>query len=368
MAWASGPGGRRSAAPRGSREERAGSGSIVDRVADAMTSYQRARSAVRGEAPASRCTSHAGGSIEERGGVSGSNGERASGRHRRRALRRPAGPRPHVRPRARRARRGRRSSCSCTAGRRRQRSTGVPASAAGRQLPRPRRRPPRPRTRAAQPRTVPTRGLCRRHRHAPPRAGRRPLHRRRLLDGRADRPAPLAAPPAPGRRARPVRRPRRRSTGPRTRERAHRDGGRWEPRRRGRVHTTARPGDDDGAPRLGGGASLIVVGARGDRRTRLGAGSSRPVGSCAASTRGRGCATRPSRPPSSPRDDDVVPHGRQLALAEAIPGATVRAVGGGHSACTVGAGHFVPALVDACMEVAERATRPSGTPAVERAA
>ena len=54
-------------------------------------------------------------------------------------------------------------------------------------------------------------------------------------------------------------------------------------------------------------------------------------------------------------DDDVVPHRRQLALAEAIPGATVRAVGGGHSACTATSGHFVPALVDACVEVADRA-------------
>jgi 3-oxoadipate enol-lactonase len=53
--------------------------------------------------------------------------------------------------------------------------------------------------------------------------------------------------------------------------------------------------------------------------------------------------------------DDVVPHGRQLALARAIPGATLRAVDGGHSACTQESQHFVPALVDACVEVADRA-------------
>lgn len=54
-------------------------------------------------------------------------------------------------------------------------------------------------------------------------------------------------------------------------------------------------------------------------------------------------------------DDAVVPHARQLALAAAIPGATLRVVEGGHTACTMMPERFVPALVDACREVAGRA-------------
>ena len=56
-------------------------------------------------------------------------------------------------------------------------------------------------------------------------------------------------------------------------------------------------------------------------------------------------------------DDAVVPYRRQLALAAAIPGATLRTVDGGHTACTMSPGSFVPALVDACIEVAQRAAR-----------
>ena len=52
--------------------------------------------------------------------------------------------------------------------------------------------------------------------------------------------------------------------------------------------------------------------------------------------------------------DEVVPIGRQLSLAEAIPGATLRRVAGGHSACTVDMELFVPELVDACLEVTGR--------------
>jgi 3-oxoadipate enol-lactonase len=58
--------------------------------------------------------------------------------------------------------------------------------------------------------------------------------------------------------------------------------------------------------------------------------------------------------------DDLVPHARQLALAAAIPGATLRIVDGGHTACTDAPGRFVPALVDACLEVADRAA--AGSP------
>jgi 3-oxoadipate enol-lactonase len=54
-------------------------------------------------------------------------------------------------------------------------------------------------------------------------------------------------------------------------------------------------------------------------------------------------------------DDEVVPHRRQLALAAAIPGATLRVVNGGHTACTMAPESFVPALIDACTEVALRA-------------
>jgi 3-oxoadipate enol-lactonase len=53
--------------------------------------------------------------------------------------------------------------------------------------------------------------------------------------------------------------------------------------------------------------------------------------------------------------DDVVPPRRQLALAGAIPNATVRIVDGGHSVCTTNPLRFVPALIDACTEVATRA-------------
>ena len=53
--------------------------------------------------------------------------------------------------------------------------------------------------------------------------------------------------------------------------------------------------------------------------------------------------------------DDVVPRHRQLALADAIPNATVRTVAGGHSVCTTDPHRFVPALVAGCREVATRA-------------
>ena len=53
-------------------------------------------------------------------------------------------------------------------------------------------------------------------------------------------------------------------------------------------------------------------------------------------------------------DDEVVPTDRQLAFAATIPAALVRRVRGGHGACTVVPERFVPALVDACLEVAGR--------------
>jgi pimeloyl-ACP methyl ester carboxylesterase len=53
--------------------------------------------------------------------------------------------------------------------------------------------------------------------------------------------------------------------------------------------------------------------------------------------------------------DDLVPPRRQLALADAIPNATLRLVSGGHAVCTADPRRFVPALVGACSEVAARA-------------
>ena len=54
--------------------------------------------------------------------------------------------------------------------------------------------------------------------------------------------------------------------------------------------------------------------------------------------------------------DDVVPPHRQLALAAAIPSASLRLVAGGHAVCTVAPQRFVPAFVAACNEVVARAT------------
>lgn len=56
-------------------------------------------------------------------------------------------------------------------------------------------------------------------------------------------------------------------------------------------------------------------------------------------------------------EDDVVPTGRQRALAQAIPGASVHEVAGGHGACVEAAARFVPVLVDACGSVADRARK-----------
>jgi 3-oxoadipate enol-lactonase len=52
--------------------------------------------------------------------------------------------------------------------------------------------------------------------------------------------------------------------------------------------------------------------------------------------------------------DDIVPPHRQLALAAAIPNATLRRIEGGHTVCTTNPRRFVAALVDACAEVAGR--------------
>jgi pimeloyl-ACP methyl ester carboxylesterase len=53
-------------------------------------------------------------------------------------------------------------------------------------------------------------------------------------------------------------------------------------------------------------------------------------------------------------DDEVVPPRDQIELAQAIPSATLRILPGGHHGCVTEPGQFVPALVDACREVADR--------------
>ncbi|HEX9260518.1 MAG TPA: alpha/beta hydrolase [Acidimicrobiales bacterium] len=55
--------------------------------------------------------------------------------------------------------------------------------------------------------------------------------------------------------------------------------------------------------------------------------------------------------------DMVVPVHRQIRLAESIPGALAYRIDGGHDACVAVAERFVPTLVAACTQVAERARR-----------
>ncbi len=55
--------------------------------------------------------------------------------------------------------------------------------------------------------------------------------------------------------------------------------------------------------------------------------------------------------------DGMVAPARQLALARAIPGATVHPVQGDHTVCVSDPRRFVPALLDACASVATRRRR-----------
>ena len=50
--------------------------------------------------------------------------------------------------------------------------------------------------------------------------------------------------------------------------------------------------------------------------------------------------------------DRVVPPGRQVALARAVPGASVRHVDAGHGACVNAPHLFAPALLEACWSAA----------------
>ena len=49
--------------------------------------------------------------------------------------------------------------------------------------------------------------------------------------------------------------------------------------------------------------------------------------------------------------DRIVPPGRQLKLARAIPGASVHEVDAGHGACVNAPQLFAPALLEACWSV-----------------
>ncbi len=55
-------------------------------------------------------------------------------------------------------------------------------------------------------------------------------------------------------------------------------------------------------------------------------------------------------------EDEVVPPAQQLALADAIPGATLHRLDTGHHGCVTDPDRFVPLLVDACLDVADRAS------------
>jgi hypothetical protein len=53
--------------------------------------------------------------------------------------------------------------------------------------------------------------------------------------------------------------------------------------------------------------------------------------------------------------DPLVPASEQRVMAASLPGARVFEVDGDHFACVLNPGAFVPALVDACNDVAGRA-------------
>lgn len=62
--------------------------------------------------------------------------------------------------------------------------------------------------------------------------------------------------------------------------------------------------------------------------------------------------------------DEVVPTRHQFELADAVPGATLHTVAGGHATCADRAGQFVHRLLDACHCVASRVAgreRPAGS-------
>ena len=54
------------------------------------------------------------------------------------------------------------------------------------------------------------------------------------------------------------------------------------------------------------------------------------------------------------RHDRVIAAARQLAVARAIPGATIHDIDAGHAACALETETFVPAFVEACATVNAR--------------
>jgi 3-oxoadipate enol-lactonase len=79
-----------------------------------------------------------------------------------------------------------------------------------------------------------------------------------------------------------------------------------------------------------------------------------------SSTRWVGSIDVPTAVVVTTRDSLVSPR-RQLALADAIPGATAHPVDADHDAAVFAADRFVPALLEACQSVASRAAARLGT-------
>ena len=183
------------------------------------------------------------------------------------------------------------------------------------------------------PAPLPPGRLRRRRRRARRRARHRPGHRRRLLDGRPDRPAALAPPPRQGRRPRAVRDDRPlRVRHPRGTGLARRHARRW-PR-------MARLTPDVVLQTL---SRRVLSAPRGRRPARrVGRGTRSPAATRARCSRrataiGRfdarpwiGAIDVPTAVVLTERDNVVAP-GRQRRLAAAIPGAEVFPVAGDHA-------------------------------------
>ena len=191
----------------------------------------------------------------------------------------------------------RRRSCCCTAGRRPPISTGSRATAGSPKHFNVVALDHRGHGRGLQfGRSVPARRLCRRRRRPRRRARPRPSHRRRLLDGRTDRPTAVAASPRRRRRPRAVRHELhvwRHATrdDPVPRRRRHGGARRTRP---------AHPADSRRrrCPRaMAGPARQAVVGIRPGRPATTGRRSSRPGANSGASTLDHGSARSTSPPP-----------------------------------------------------------------------
>ena len=152
-----------------------------------------------------------------------------------------------------------------------------------------------------------------------------------------------------------------------TRSPALRDGDCWEHPRWRFPHTAARPRVNRNAARMGGDSTLIVVGDRRDRPTRLDPDRSSRSGDLPIRL---AHIDAPDVRPNGRHRDPRRRRRPARAAARSGPGdprSDAARHRGGHSACTSAPEQFVPALVDACLEVAER-TRIGGTPAPVRSA